>query len=156
MVRRMARRPLMRMAVLSALLAGYWIALFAGTHYPRPPRSSTGHEDKLLHLAAFAGLAVLICLAARVRGRRRLGFYLKLLLVLAAYGAIDERSQPWVGRTCSLGDWIADVAGAVLGVLVFAGFDAALARTRRQENSWAQGDLNVEPSVASSLAPADY
>ena len=38
------------------------------------------------------------------------------LAILAAYAAADELLQPLTGRSCELGDWIADVVGIVLGL----------------------------------------
>ena len=55
------RRPLNWAWILSALLACYWLALFIGTHYPKPPRLAGAHTDKVLHSCAFGGLAVLLC-----------------------------------------------------------------------------------------------
>ena len=41
--------------------------------------------------------------------------------VYAAYGAVDEWLQSHVGRTMSVGDWLADVAGVAIatGVLIY-------------------------------------
>jgi VanZ family protein len=39
-------------------------------------------------------------------------------LALIGYGVLDETTQPLAGRSCELGDWLADVSGAVLGMLL--------------------------------------
>jgi VanZ family protein len=39
-----------------------------------------------------------------------------ILLLLAAYGSFDEITQRLVGRRCEFGDWLADMAGAMLGL----------------------------------------
>jgi VanZ family protein len=106
--------------ILSALLACYWLALFIGTHYPKPPRLAGAHTDKVLHSCAFGGLAVLLCAVRRMRCRLPLRFYVGLLLLLAAYGCADELSQTLVGRDCTVGDWLADMAGAALACVSFA------------------------------------
>jgi VanZ family protein len=36
------------------------------------------------------------------------------------YAAADELTQLLVGRTASVGDWLADAAGAALGLAFFA------------------------------------
>ena len=103
-------------------LVCYWSALFAATHLPvEMPIALPGHwTDKIVHLAAFAILAVLLAttwqLAARQLNLRRL-WWLWVLLVL--YGAIDELTQVPVGREASVWDWLADALGAAIGLAVF-------------------------------------
>jgi VanZ family protein len=40
-------------------------------------------------------------------------------IVIAIYGGLEEITQPIVGRVASVIDWLADVAGAAIGLLVF-------------------------------------
>ena len=75
--------------------------------------------DYLLHCGAFALLSVLSFLAVHEGlrpGIRRGGYWLPALITLL-YGAIDEWHQSFVpGRDASVRDWLADVAGAILGI----------------------------------------
>ena len=46
-----------------------------------------------------------------------------LLLMGVGYGALDEWHQSLVpGRDVSVGDWVADSAGVILGLLLFSSF----------------------------------
>lgn len=104
-----------------ALLVIYWLALFVGTHLPRGQHEllPKNVSDKLLHLTAYGGLALLICLNWSLR--RPLGWRQAaiVLALLAGFGALDEVTQILVGRDCDLADWTADVSGATAGVGLF-------------------------------------
>jgi VanZ family protein len=79
-------------------------------------------EDKLYHLAAYAGLGVL-ALGAFHGGLRDLavGATLGALALTVGYGVADELHQSMVGgRVASIGDVLADSAGAALAVPLFA------------------------------------
>ena len=121
-------RPASTVRVVRGLLAAYWIALFLVTHVPLPPRvPSVAGADKVFHAGAYAGLAFLLALLAALRVAPSWRQYTKIFALVAAYGAIDELLQIPVGRTCDVWDWLADIAGAAAGLLVFA-IAASLAR----------------------------
>ena len=103
------------------VLVGYWLALVIGTHIPRTPHviMSLGTSDKVLHFSAYAGLALLVCLywsLDRTFGVRQA---LGVVLLLSAFGAVDEVTQIPVGRECDRYDWLADVSGTLLGISIF-------------------------------------
>ena len=102
-----------------AALAVYWLAMFAGTHYPKPEQISPNVSDKLLHFGAYAGLTWLWVLVIVVRRPLHLRDGLWIGLGLAVYGALDELLQIPVGRHCDINDWYADMGG-VAGALVAA------------------------------------
>jgi putative peptidoglycan lipid II flippase len=89
------------------------------THIPAPNipdlQAQVPHVDKVAHLAMYTILTVLL-LASRLAGAKRSwSANLIVAMVLAGViGAVDELTQPLVGRTCTLGDWAADVGGAAL------------------------------------------
>ena len=64
--------------------------------------------DKLPDVIAYAVLTCLVLLL-RVKGPLAIG-------LLVAVASLDELTQPWFGRSCSLGDWLTDLTG-ILGVL---------------------------------------
>jgi len=115
-------RPLESSKIWSAALAGYWLILFAATHLPRdfpavPPQQRV---DKLVHLAAFALLAWLLATAWQRSAGRLTGSHLRAAwLAIVLYAAVDEWTQPWVGRCGSPADWLADATGAAVGLIVF-------------------------------------
>lgn len=95
-----------------------WGAIvLVATSWPNPDLSDVGDGDKLIHFLSYALLAWLIgrALSARVRTA---GGFTAALLGLAAFAALDEWHQAYIpGRSASVGDWYADVGGAVLGLL---------------------------------------
>jgi len=100
------------------LLTFYWAALFVGTHIPAPVYRGQAN-DKLLHLCAYAGLSFLMAwVFAGTRPRTRV--VAASLAVVVTYGAIDELSQLLVpGRHGDPWDWMADVTGALFGLLAY-------------------------------------
>lgn len=113
---------------LTLALIAYWVAMFIGTHLSHPPKALVGTNDYLLHLMAYTGLAVLLCVNLARDGRLSARHALTVVLVLATYGALDEWSQIPVGRHCELVDWLNDVAGAVLGCATFAAMGSVFAK----------------------------
>lgn len=105
-----------------AALALYWLAIFIGTHLPTQRVSGVAlANDKLVHATAYAVLTTLLCIAwRRVGGSLGLSGRLLIATVVLAYGALDEFSQPYFGRSCDLLDWIADGAGVTLALVVDA------------------------------------
>jgi VanZ family protein len=103
------------------MLIGYWSVLFYLTHtppskLPRMPRIRM--IDKWAHFIAYSGLAFLFLCSLKYRQKGSLGDLKLTFGVLAIYGALDELLQIPVGRTASLYDYAADVAGVVFGALL--------------------------------------
>ncbi len=103
------------------MLAGYWSALFYLTHtppskLPRLPRIRM--IDKWAHFLAYSGLAFLFLCSLKYRQKESLGSLKLTFGFLAIYGALDELLQIPVGRTASLYDFAADLAGIVFGCLL--------------------------------------
>jgi VanZ family protein len=103
------------------LLACYWAVLFIATHVPREMvRLPRGVSDLVPHFIAYAVLAVLFAAALHVTVRQvRSWQFCAAWMLLVASAAIDEASQPLVGRHASVWDWLADAAGAAVGIAVF-------------------------------------
>jgi len=118
------------------MLAGYWAAIFVGTHLPMTLGGLPGVNDKMLHLGAYAGLGFLLSAALTTYGLRRGTLYITLL-VGATYGCFDEVTQMFIqGRSTEVTDWAADVLGAGAGAIAFA--IALLLITRRFPNAMPQ------------------
>ncbi|QIQ87520.1 VanZ family protein [Erythrobacter sp.] len=104
--------------------AAFWGALcsaFALAIMPEPPGVLAAVDDKLQHLLAFLILGALAALA--YPGVR----LILLLLGLAVFGGLIEgvQASPQIGRTPDIVDWLADLLGASIGLLV-----AAIVRSR--------------------------
>src|SRR4051812_49190337 len=97
----------------------YWLLLFGATHLPPIALPKTHVSDKFEHFTAYCVLSILlaIVLGAR-RGRIALVSCSLTILIACAYGAIDEWTQPIVGRICDLHDWYADALGSIAGASV--------------------------------------
>lgn len=115
------------------LLAVYSIALFTATHWPKLPGVDVPGKDKTLHVVAYAILAGLLLnvLVRQDRFRRGMGAVIATAAIAATAAALDEWTQPYVGRACDLFDWLADVAGAV-GVCTAYVLTRALGQQRAQ------------------------
>ncbi|MFN0020317.1 MAG: VanZ family protein [Pirellulaceae bacterium] len=99
----------------------YWLLLFVGTHAPGNVINSGGHTDKVYHFSAFFGLSILLCGGMASLRRPGLAMYGAIVGLVAAYGVFDELTQMLVpNRTADLLDWLADISGAILGVLTFS------------------------------------
>lgn len=119
------------------LLLVYLTALITGTHLPHPEDLiSIQSNDKWLHFGAYFGLAFLM--ATRLQTLRPVT-RLSLLAIwgLAAFtGIVDELTQmlPGINRHCEFADWLADVAGAACGLVVW----------RSLSRFWSERRINCE------------
>ena len=109
------------------LTVAYLALIFGISSIPQAPLSATCIKvsDKLAHMAEYAGFGVLLTLALR-RTLSSVRLWVVLLMVVglgAGVGALDETYQLTVpGRETELLDWVADVAGILVGYLVAAAF----------------------------------
>jgi VanZ family protein len=103
-------------------LISYWLALFVSTHLPSEVISgAVSSSDKLIHVIAYAGLALLLAIAWYLAaGRLMLRHVFWAWTALVIYGAFDEWTQTPVGREASVNDWLADALGAAIGLAFFA------------------------------------
>lgn len=102
--------------IVAGALTVYWVALFYGTHSRLPPGLLPGQTDKLIHLAAYAGLGALLITVRATRGTYPWTSLWRRWIVLAIYGAFDEITQMLVNRTADVRDWLADLIGAAIGL----------------------------------------
>ncbi len=115
------------------LLVCYWVALVAGTHWPRAHEVlHISTSDKALHFSAYLGLALLVGINWTLRAP--FGWWPRAVALAAilAFGVVDELTQIPVGRDASVYDWIADALGATAGLAVCVGLTVAM-RAWREE-----------------------
>jgi len=110
-----------KLTIIPLLL--YWPAIFVLGHISIPRLVyEAGVSDKSLHLLAYLVLVFLLWFAInpdrKVNWRR--GTVWWVLLVVGLYGLVDELLQHLVGRTCDIADFLANLAGAFGGLVLFA------------------------------------
>ncbi len=113
----LARRLSLLMAL--ALMA----LLFYLSHQPHlhTPTLFAG-QDKLAHAAIYAVLGILLLGAMPLHAGRYSWRQITVSALIASiYGISDELHQSFMpGRSAEVGDWLADSAGALVAVVLFA------------------------------------
>jgi VanZ family protein len=106
----------------------YWGLLIYLTHTPKPPAIAGIASDKTEHFLAYGLLCGLVFVTVwLVRPKMRwIGAY--VLAFAMIYGALDEWTQPWTGRTCDFWDWMCDSGGAMIAVGVLSVLRAGMGR----------------------------
>jgi VanZ family protein len=95
-----------------------WIAAFILTHVPGGDLPDFRTSDSVLHTVGFTGLTCVLVVTVAAFGVRRLGRVPFVLAVMMIYGAMDEYTQQFVGRSTDLRDWYCDAAGTVAGMII--------------------------------------
>ncbi len=98
----------------------YWVILFILTHLPPDKIPKTTVSDKTEHLVAYGLLAGVVHLSLWPRRWPILKLALVVIGVCMVYGAFDETTQPIVGRTCDIHDWLADITGASASIVLMS------------------------------------
>ncbi|MHC4543000.1 MAG: VanZ family protein [Planctomycetota bacterium] len=113
-----------KLVIISLLI--YWPVIFILAHIPIPQLvRKAGVSDKIIHFVAYLALVFLFWFAVspgrKVNWRRATAWW--VLLVMVCYGVIDELLQGVVvGRSCDAMDFLADLAGVITGLILFAFF----------------------------------
>ena len=108
--------------IAALILAIYWPALFILAHMPIPGVIQEADvSDKSLHFLAYLILAFL--LRSTVSGGQKVSWRKAapwlVLFVIVVYGILDEWLQSYVaGRSSDVRDFFADMAGALLGLIL--------------------------------------
>jgi VanZ family protein len=107
--------------VSQIVLAGYWLALIVATHLPAGiPILPSERFDKSYHAAAYFVLALVLATTWQISaGYLRARHLFWTWAAVASFGVLDEITQIPFGRDCSIWDWLADIAGAALGLFLF-------------------------------------
>ncbi len=117
--------------LLAVTLAGYWTAMFIATHIPAQQLPEMDVSDKVQHFAAYGLLGMLLYSFLWARNFSPLRTSIYVVVIGAVYGALDELLQIPVNRIADLYDWIADVVGILLAVIVMSSIRWQVERRRR-------------------------
>jgi len=130
---RMSPERIRRFALgMRVLVVVVLVGMFLGTHLPVSGPVVFSHLDKLFHFGAY--LTLTVCLLASwelSRGTLEASHYFVVWLFGTLYGIFDEVTQIPVGRTCDGFDWLADLAGIVIGLILFGVASSLLGRILR-------------------------
>lgn len=112
-----------KLTITSLLL--YWPGVFVLAHIPIPQLVYKAQvSDKSLHFLAYLVLVFLLWFAIspnkKVNWRKAAVWW--VLFVAVWYGVVDEGLQSYVGRTCDIMDFFADLAGTLAGLILFSFF----------------------------------
>jgi len=110
-----------KLIIISLLL--YWPAIFVLAHIPIPQLVYKAQvSDKMLHLITYLILVFLLWFAVspdrRVNWRKAAVWW--VFLIMAGYGGVDELLQGYVGRSCDIKDFLANLAGVTGGLILFS------------------------------------
>lgn len=115
---------------LAIATGGFACLLVYATHHPQPQElvGQNAPSDKTMHFAAYAVLASLAA-ATWLMGRRTAQRGVAVLAVaLAAFGGLDEVTQPLFSRRAEPLDWLYDCVGIAIGLTVVSGLFAIVRR----------------------------
>ena len=73
--------------------------------------------DKIIHIIAYGIITYLAISSIKFRPYFRIKLIIFAFVILLGY--FDEYTQDFVGRATSMVDWLADIAGVVLGLICF-------------------------------------
>lgn len=109
-----------RKAILVILIL-MWTGAFTVTHIPASyiPGQIASIGDIGLHGIGFLGLSswfVLTLAAFDVKPAIRI---ILVIVVMLNYGAVDEYTQQFFGRSTELKDWLTDITATVVSVIVW-------------------------------------
>ena len=76
----------------------------------QPPPTPDG-SDKVVHLIAFAALAFPLARTGRIG-------LIPVFIGASVFGGLIELIQPSFGRSADMQDWIADIVGVALGIVL--------------------------------------
>lgn len=100
----------------------YWLILFIATSIPTDYIPSVGIGDKFSHFFAYLVLSFLLYFTFTLQGKIEIlrKYPAAFSTVIASfYGILDELHQMLIpGRSAEFFDWVADLAGAIIGALI--------------------------------------
>jgi VanZ family protein len=114
----------MKSKIITICLVVWWLFIFYLTSIPpnKLPNINIIEVDKLVHLFMYGGLGFWLTLFLGLRGFRGLKLVAVVIFISIIYAFIDEWHQPFVGRTFSLYDILADVIGLATTTIPLAIF----------------------------------
>jgi VanZ family protein len=114
------------------VLVALWVTAFVASHVPGSDLPEFRVGDKTLHVIGFMGLTGTFLVALRAYGKCRWYHVGLVLPIMMLYGAFDEITQEmtrqYFGRTGDVRDWLADMLGTVIAMVLWGAVVLVLAR----------------------------
>jgi VanZ family protein len=110
------------------LTVSYWAFIAVITHIPQSGLPGVPVSDKTSHLVGYGVLASMLYVTLWIARPGDWSTTWKVPLILFAYGALDEATQPMFRRSGEFADWVADCAGALIAVGLWSCIRLAAAR----------------------------
>jgi VanZ family protein len=112
-----------KLTIISLLV--YWPGVFILAHIPIPQLVYKAQvSDKSIHFLVYLVLVFLLWFTIspikKVNWHKAAVWW--VLFVVVWYGVIDEVLQGYVGRSCDVRDFLADLAGTFAGLILFSFF----------------------------------
>ncbi|HJU86259.1 MAG TPA: VanZ family protein [Gemmatimonadota bacterium] len=116
------------------LAVGAWMAvtLILSTFPVEDLQPNVANADKFGHAAVYAVLGFLCGVAWQRHGSSHSAVVERAMALVLLFGALMEYLQSLVGRDPSMGDWIADGIGGLIGVLFWKAWRIAMDRRVEQ------------------------
>lgn len=113
----------LRQKLIIISLLFYWPAIFVLAHIPIPQLVYKAQvSDKTLHLVVYLILVFLLWFAVspdkKVNWGKAAVWW--VFLIMAGYGGVDELLQGYVGRSCDIKDFLANLVGVSGGLILFS------------------------------------
>jgi VanZ family protein len=98
-----------------------WIGAFTATHIPARyiPGQIASIGEIGLHGIGFLGLSSWFILTVAAFNIKPVQRILLVLLVMMVYGAVDEYTQQFFGRSTELKDWLTDIIATVVSLILW-------------------------------------
>ncbi|MGB7583030.1 MAG: VanZ family protein [Sedimentisphaerales bacterium] len=98
-----------------------WIGAFTATHVPYStiPRVFRDLGHFTLHVLGFLGLSSWFILTLAAFNFSSLRRIVVVLLIMTIYGAIDEYTQQFFGRSTSFSEWLIDTGATIVALVIW-------------------------------------
>jgi len=106
-----------RRRLVTSVCVALWAAAAVVSHVPSDDVPATGIGDLTAHVLGYFVMTAALWLSLSAHGWTRKARLIGSLVIAAGYGALDETTQQFFGRTPDLIDWAADMAGAAAAVV---------------------------------------
>jgi len=133
----------MRRWLLLALIL-FWVAAVIASHTPQDRLPELPANGKVLHVVGFFGLATILSLVLATYGKTGWRQDVLVLLVMTAYAALDEGTQPFFHRNGCVADVILDASASMLALMTWCFASWVLRALIRRRKRWQEVQRKIQ------------